>query len=68
MRTDYETIRQFFSGEPGYWLIFPIKTANPAVKDRVNAVNAALCNSRRERRCFVNSRCKHLIHDFERVV
>ena len=67
-RTDYEVIRRCFSGEPGYTLVFRTKAANPAVKDRVNAVNAALCNSRGERACLVNPRCKHLIRDLERVV
>ena len=67
-RTDYETIRQFFAGEPGYRLTFRTKTANPAVKDRVNAMNAALCNSRGERKCFIHPRCKGLIRDLERVV
>jgi hypothetical protein len=32
------------------------KTVNPPVKDRVNAMNAALCNSKGERVFFVNTR------------
>lgn len=35
-----------------------VDSANPAVKDRVNATNAMLCNAKGERRMFVNTnRC-----------
>ena len=39
----------------------------PAVKDRINAVNARLLNSKGETSLFINSKCKSLIRDLERV-
>lgn len=45
-----------------------VPTSNPAERDRVNAVNAMMCNSKKERRILVNpNRCKNLIRDFEQV-
>ena len=44
-----------------------IKTGNPSERDRVNAVNAMLCNSKQEKRIFINPSCKNLIRDFEQV-
>lgn len=44
----------------------PLK--NPNERDRVNAVNAMLCNSKGTRRVQVNpQKCKHLIRDLEQV-
>jgi hypothetical protein len=41
---------------------------NPAERDRVNAVNAMLCNSHGERRLLINpAKCPKLIRDFEQV-
>ena len=40
---------------------------SPAVKDRVNCVNAMLKNRLGERRLSVDASCKELIKDFERV-
>ncbi len=44
-----------------------IKRANPAVKDRVNAVNSLLENTRGEVRLTHSPRCIHLKRDFEGV-
>jgi len=44
-----------------------VPRSNPIVKDRLAAVNAKLCNSNNFRSLFVNSRCIHLIQDFEQV-
>ncbi len=44
-----------------------VPTKNPAEKDRVNSVNAMLCNSKGDRRVFVNPNCKNLIRDLEQV-
>lgn len=42
--------------------------SNPAEKDRVNAVNGMICNSKGHRRVFVNPKnCRNLIKDFEQV-
>lgn len=43
----------------------PLK--NPSEHDRINAVNAMLCNSKGMRRVLVNPKCKNLIRDFEQV-
>lgn len=40
----------------------------PSIRDKVNTVNALLCNSRGERRLLIHPRCVHLIEDLERVV
>ncbi len=43
-----------------------IPTKNPAERDRINAVNGMICNSKHQRRVFVNpDKCKNLIRDFE---
>ena len=42
-------------------------SSNPPVKDRINCVNARLCNSLRERRLLVDPRCRQLIRDLEQV-
>jgi hypothetical protein len=44
-----------------------VPSANPSVRDRVNAVNGMLCNSQGTRRLFIDPRCRRLIHDLERV-
>ena len=44
-----------------------IPTKNPAERDRVNAFNGMICNSKGQRRVFVNPQCKNLIRDFEQV-
>jgi hypothetical protein len=44
-----------------------VPKANPAVKDRVNAVNAMLENTRGESRFFHHPRCQTLRRDFETV-
>ena len=37
--------------------------SNPAVSNRFAATNALLLNAKKQRRCFINPRCKHLIKD-----
>ena len=45
-----------------------VPTKNPAERDRVNSVNGMICNSKGQRRVFVNpDKCKNLIRDFEQV-
>jgi hypothetical protein len=66
-QSDYEIIRQFFRTDPDFKVTYHIKTSNPLVRDRVNAVNAMLCNNEGERRLLVNPCCKLLIRDLERV-
>ena len=66
--SDYQIIREFFRAETGFQVSYHIKSSNPLVRDRVNAVNALLCNTHQQRRLFVDPRCKRLIRDFEQVV
>lgn len=45
------------------------KPTNPAVKDRVNAMNAAFCNSKGERTLMINTRlCPHYTEKLEQQV
>ena len=65
--SDYEIIRQFYQTAPDFHVSYHNKSSNPLVRDRVNAVNAMLCNNQGERRLLVNPCCKQLIRDLERV-
>ncbi len=61
--TDYEIIQSILTNSEVF--IQP----NPPIVDRINAVNALLCNSKNERRMFVNiSLAPHAVKDFEQVV
>jgi hypothetical protein len=66
-RSDYEIIKQFFRTQSDFKVSFHIRTSNPAVRDRINAVNAMLCNNEGERRLSIAPSCKELIRDLERV-
>jgi len=44
-----------------------VPTHNPAERDRVNAVNGMICNSKNVRRVQVNPKCTHTIRDLEQV-
>ena len=45
-----------------------VPTKNPAERDRINAVNGLICNSKNNRRVLIHpEKCKHLIRDFEQV-
>lgn len=50
-----------------YGLTFRVPNSNPAERDRINAVNGVMCNSKGVRRVQVNPKCKHLIRDLEQV-
>jgi hypothetical protein len=66
-KSDYEIIRGFFRTETRFRVTHNVRNANPPVRDRVNAVNAMLCNSQGIRRLSIDSRCRRLIRDLERV-
>ena len=67
-RTDWQLVRDFFqSYSDRFEAFFHVRSTNPAVRDRVNAVNARLCNQAGSRGLFIHSRCRQLIQDFERV-
>lgn len=44
-----------------------VPSKNPSEKDRINAVNGMICNSKGIRRVQVNPKCKRLIGDLEQV-
>lgn len=50
-----------------YGITKRIPLANPAERDRINALNGLICNSRGDRRVLVNPKCKNLIRDLEQV-
>jgi Terminase large subunit, T4likevirus-type, N-terminal len=66
-RSDYQIIKGFFRTEGQFQVSYYNSSANPAVRDRVNAVNSLLCNHNQQRRLIIDPRCKHLIKDLERV-
>src|SRR5438067_801511 len=67
-RTDWKIIRDFFNGrKAAFQASIRVDISNPPVKDRINCVNARLCNSVRERRLFIDARCRQLIRDLEQV-
>jgi len=61
--SDYAIIRQAF---PQARLC--VGAANPARRDRYNAVNAALRNAHGQARLRIHPRCRHLVEDLERLV
>lgn len=51
-----------------YGLVPRIRNKNPAERDRINATNGMICNSKGDRRVQINPKtCKHLIRDLEQV-
>jgi hypothetical protein len=65
-RTDWQIVREVLTGY-GYVVNSRVPSVNPAVKDRVNCVNAMLCNQAGERRLTIDGKCKELIKDLEQV-
>lgn len=67
-RTDWQIVKDVFATK-GYGSVrqFHVSSANPAVKDRVNCMNAVLRNTVGENRLTIDPRCQQLILDFERV-
>ncbi|HXJ39984.1 MAG TPA: hypothetical protein VNH18_11970 [Bryobacteraceae bacterium] len=64
--SDYQVIREFFTARQAR-VSYRVPRSNPAVRDRVNAMNAKLRNARGESALYVDPRCKELIADFEQV-
>lgn len=51
----------------GYGLTKRVPLANPAERDRINALNGVICNSKNDRRLLINPKCKNIIRDLEQV-
>ena len=67
-QTDWQLVRDFLHQHHDlYKPVFHIGSSNPAVRDRVNCLNAKLCNQAGTRRLLIAPRCKQLIQDMERV-
>jgi hypothetical protein len=64
--SDYQVIRDFFTRKAAR-VTYKVPRSNPAVRDRVNAMNARLKSARGESMLFVDARCRELIADFEQV-
>ena len=58
-RTDITILQQ-----AGYQVKY--KPQHPAVRDRINAVNALLCNADNQRRLFVDPSCRRVIESLEK--
>jgi len=63
--SDYQIILDHFKNVPN--LLFRFKSANPPIKDRLNAVNSLLKNHSGQRRLFMLPICKALITDMMTV-
>ena len=67
-RTDWQIVKDFFGRYPErFQAHFRIPSANGPVKDRINCVNAILCNHAGQHRLRIDPQCKQLIKDFEQV-
>lgn len=64
----WQTVKECLARVPGIQLHDKTRMSNPPVKDRVAAVNSALCNAAQERRLFVHPRCQELQRDLEQVI
>jgi hypothetical protein len=65
--SDYETIREFFRREGYLDVEYKVPRANPAVRERVELVNAKLKSADGEKHLVVHSKCGELIKDLEQV-
>jgi hypothetical protein len=67
-RTDWQIVKDFFGRYTDrFQAHFKVPSANPSVKDRVNCLNARLCNYAGERRVLIAPRCRELAKDLEQV-
>jgi len=64
--SDYGVIREFFKSRSAR-VTYRVPSANPPVRERVNAVNAMLRNAAGDIRLLVDPKCQELIADFEQV-
>lgn len=62
---DWAIVRQFFARHQEYILQNHVQSANPGVRERVNAMNAAFKTADGTAHLFVHPRCKQLLEDFK---
>ena len=66
--SDWEIVRQCLARETDIRYSMHVPSSHPAVKDRVNAVNAMLCSTMGERRLLLDPGCNELRKDLQQVV
>ncbi len=66
--SDWDIIKQELFPEFGRQLHFNVPKSNPAERQRINAVNSRLMSASKEVKLVIDSKCKHLIRDFEGVI
>lgn len=66
-RTDWQIVRECLARGYGFQVSYRYSGSNPAVADRVNCLNAALCNQLGERRLLIDPGCGELVRDLEQV-
>jgi hypothetical protein len=68
-QSDWQVVSSFLHNLPGVQVTMCVGRTNPTIRQRVTEVNAALCNSLRQRRLFIDpKRCRELIKDLKQVV
>ena len=65
--SDYRMIRDYFKAHSTMDLNYRVPKANPAVRERVNLVNAKLRSAAGDISVLVDRKCKELVKDFEQV-
>jgi hypothetical protein len=67
-KTDWQIVKDALRGAGNRFdVTYRAPRANPAVKDRINCVNAMLRNQAGDHRLFIDPCCRQLIRDFEQV-
>ena len=66
-KSDYQIVRSFFQDMPYERISFRIPSRNPAVRDRVAAVNAQLLSAAGDVELLASPKCVELFKDFEEV-
>ena len=62
--SDYGIMVAYFN-QRGYSPILRIQNSNPLIKERLAILRGKICNSKGERRLYVDSSCKRLLYNFE---
>ena len=65
--SDYQMIREYFLAHSDMPVDYRTARSNPAVRERINLVNARLRSASGEIGLYVDQKCKELILDFEQV-
>ncbi|GAC1678880.1 MAG: hypothetical protein NVS9B2_30160 [Steroidobacteraceae bacterium] len=67
-RTDWQIVNEFLKSRADLFdTTFCVPADNPPIRDRINTVNARICNAAGDRRLKVDPRCRMLMTDLERV-